>query len=204
MPKLSQAAIERCANIAMAVDEELAKPFAERKSIYIKTPSPRTLKGELAAYKTQYKNEWLQQFWMIVHDSRVRNCRDHAVYGACLEFSFVSGGSRKLVQYEVIRPNEDHIEIFKQDVGEIGMSSFTMTEISELDDSSAAAYILMESPERMKLDMDYLSAETKEWFADQNQTPTPLIKMIQKRGYFIEQRERFLWMTREATNNSKL
>lgn len=203
MPKLSQAAIERCSNIAMAVDEELSKPFVDRKSIYIRTANPRTLKQDLAAYKSIYKREWLAQFWMIVHDSRIRNSKDHSAYGTCLEFSFTEH-SRKKIQYEVIRPNEEHIEIFKQDVGEIGMSSFTMTEISELDDSSAAAYILMESPERMKLDMDYLSVETKEWFADQNQTPTPLIKMIQKRGYFIEQRERFLWMTREATNNSKL
>lgn len=184
----------------MAVDEELAKPFADRKSIFIKVHNPRTLKGELAAYKTQYKREWLAQFWMIVHDSRVRNSKDHAQYGTCLEFAFTDH-SRKVVQYEVIRPSEDHIEIYKQDVGEIGMSSFTMTETSELDDTTAAQFILMEAPTRMKLDLNFLSNATVSWLQDQKQEPTPLIKMIQKRGYFIEQRDRYLWITREADNN---
>lgn len=197
MPKLSQAALDRCANIAMAIDEELAKPFAERKSIFIKTSSPKTLKGELAAYKTQYKRDWLAQFWMVVHDSRIRNSRDHSQYGPCLEFSFTNM-NRKVVQYEVIRPNEDHIEIFKQDVGEIGISSFTLTPTSELDDNSAAQFILMESPTRMKLDLQYLSDHTNEWLQDRNQEPSPLIRMIQKRGYFIEQRDQYLWITREA------
>jgi hypothetical protein len=203
MPRLSQAALNRCASIALAVDEELAKPFDDRKSIYIKTANPRTLKQDLAAYKSLYKREWLTQFWMIVHDSRIRNSRDHGIYGTCVEFSFTEH-NRKKIEYEVIRPNEDHIEIFKQDIGEIGLSSFTMTEVSELDDNNAAAYILMESPERMKLDMKYLSDSTKEWLTDQNQTPSPLIKMIQKRGYFIEVRNNYLWITREANNNSQL
>lgn len=196
MPRLSQTAIERCSNIALAIDEELKKEFKDRKSIFIKAFNPRTLKGELAAYKTQFKKEWLTQFWMLVHDSRVRNSKDHAQYGTCLEISFVEH-NRKKIEYEIIRPNEDHIEIYKQDIGEIGLSSFTLTPVSDMNDTVAAQYILMEMPDRMKLELSSLSDETKEWFNDQNQDPSPLLKMIQKRGYFFTIRGQYLWITKE-------
>lgn len=196
MPKLTQAALDRCSNIAIAVDEELRKPFNDRQSIFIKTYNPRTMKGELAAYKTQYKQEWKTQFWMIVHDGTIRGCNDHPVYGRCLEFSFTER-NRKLKNYEIVRPNETTVEIYKEDVGKITMSAFTQTPVTDLDETQVSMFILMESPTSVKLELNRCSAETHEWLKDQNQNPSPLIKMLQKQGYFVQVRGDFLWITRE-------
>ena len=196
MPRLSQPAIDRCANVAFAIDEELAKDPHQRKSLFIRTSNPKTFKAELAEYKTKYKPQWKGQFWMFVHDGRTRGKGDHPLHGRCIEIDFTQEGNKK-VAFEVVREGEMQVEVFREDIGHISPSSFTMTAPQQLDDSTAAQFILIEAPLNLKLDLSYLDKRTLDYIEDSiNNEPSPLINMLIKRGYAFERRGSFLWVFR--------
>lgn len=195
MPKLTQAATERCANIASAIDAELQKSSSERKSLYIRTSNPKSLKAELAAYKTTFRQEWKQQFIMTVYDDRAKQKGTHPVYGRCIEVSFAMGGVKK-VAYEILRDDEDTVEVYKEDTGLFTTSPFTSAPVTQLDDMATAQYILIEQPMNLKLDLSFLSTATLSYLDDDKNEPSALINMLNKRGYSIEKRGAFLWIFR--------
>lgn len=193
MPKLTGPALERCANIARAIDSEMEKDTTQRKSIYIRTNSPKSLKAQLAAYKSEYKRDWLGAFWMFVYDSRSRGTGDHPTHGRCIEISFTQDGTRK-VAYEIVREDEEQIEIYHEKEGQLTGSSFAIAETRELDDQGAAMFLLMENPDNLKLRIELLSQETMNFLQDpKNNDPSALVNMLIKRGYTFDVRGSFLW-----------
>jgi hypothetical protein len=196
MPKLTGPSLERCANIARAIDSEMEKPSVQRKSIFIRTNSPKSLKAQFAAYKSEIRRDLNGAFWMIVFDSRGRGTGDHPIHGRCIEISFTQSGTRK-VSYEIVREDEDQFEIHHEKEGHLNGSSYILAEIRELDDQGAAMFLLLESPDNLKLRMDLLSQETRNYISDpQNADPSALINMLIKRGYTFDVRGDYLWIWR--------
>jgi hypothetical protein len=165
MPKLGTRTIELLRPIAERIDAELDKEFSSRSPIIIETNQPGTLKNNLTLYKYTIRRDWNGKFWMTKrHDS------------VCI--SFQTRSPLKFEFRETQGPEESPYSI------RTPLTSGQRGPLLEMNDNQIVQHLLEENPPEEFFRYDYLSEETRNYFADPaNEDPTALINFLSRRGY---------------------
>jgi hypothetical protein len=169
MSKLSSGTISALQPIVDAIDAELEKEQEDRQLITIQTNNPKTLKNNLAAYKTMFRRDWNAKFWMKKKAEAVE-ISFHPT--AKLNFTMHIGGSK---------PKEDGVtfNIVKPDA----LRPAEGPPI-EMNDAQITQYMLIENPSDIQFLVAALNPGTQEYFKDPSNNETPaLINFLHRRGY---------------------
>lgn len=168
MAKLSNGTINSLQPIVEAIDAELAKEQPERCDITIQTSNPKTLKNNLATYKSLFRRDWNSRFWMSKKNDSVVISFNPAQK---LNFTIHVGSP---AQEEVLQYN-----IVKADGVRPGIGP-----VLEMNDMQITQHLLMENPSDSQYHLAMLSDETQEFLKDPiNEKPTALINFLERRGY---------------------
>lgn len=168
MAKLSNGTINALQPIVEAIDAELQKDQQERCDITLQTSNPKTLKNNLATFKSLFRRDWNSRFWMSKKKDAVVISFNPAQR---LNFTMHVGSpqAEECLQYNIVRPD--------------GIRPGT-SPVLEMNDMEITQYLLMENPQDVQFNFLLLSVDTQKFLRDPlNEQPTALINFLQRRGY---------------------
>lgn len=168
MAKLSNGTINSLQPIVEAIDAELAKEQPERCDITLQTSNPKTLKNNLATYKSLFRRDWNSRFWMSKKSDSVV-----ISFNPTQRLNFTvhvgSPAQEETLQYNIVKTD--------------GMRPGTGP-VLEMNDMQLTQHLLMENPSDSQYHLAALSEDTQTFLNDPlNQPPTALINFLQRRGY---------------------
>lgn len=168
MAKLSNGTISALQPIVEAIDAELLKEQYERCDITLQTSNPKTLKNNLATYKSIFRRDWNSRFWMSKKNDSVVISFNPAQK---LNFT-VHVGSPKVeetLQFNIVKAD--------------GVRPGTGP-VLEMNDMQITQHLLMENPSDSQYQLAMLSEDTQTFLKDPiNEKPTALINFLERRGY---------------------
>lgn len=168
MSKLSNGTISSLQPIVEAIDKQLSKDQADREDITIQTNNPKTLKNNLATYKTLFRRDWNSRFWMSKKSDSVVISFNPAKR---LNFTVHVGKPPEVteLQFNIVQPDG----IRPGDGPALEMNDIQITQ-----------HLLMENPADVQVNLLYLSSATQDFLKDpKNAEPTALINFLERRGY---------------------
>jgi|DEB3_MinimDraft_2_1074329.scaffolds.fasta_scaffold00335_12 hypothetical protein len=168
MSKLSSGTISALQPIVDAIDAELEKDQLDRQVITIETNNPKTLKNNLAAYKTMFRRDWNSRFWMKKKEKAV-------------EISFHPTAKLNFTMHVGNAAPEDKVifNIVKPDAMHPGDGP-----VLEMNDAQVTQHMLMENPTQAQFLISNLSEATQEYLKEpKNSESTALINFLHRRGY---------------------
>jgi len=169
MSKLSSGTISALQPIVEAIDAELEKEQEDRQLITIQTNNPKTLKNNLAAYKTMFRRDWNSKFWMKKKAEAVE-ISFHPT--AKLNFTMQIGGppvKEDTVTFNIVKPDA----LRPADGPPL-----------EMNDAQVTQYMLIENPSDVQFLVQALNEGTQNYLKDPSNNETPaLINFLHRRGY---------------------
>jgi len=168
MGRLSIATIENLQPIAQAIDTELEKEQADRKTIFIECAAPTTLKNNLTLYKSMLRRDWNSRFWMVKRSTG-------------LEINFQPAKKLNFTMHIGDKPQESSVTYNIVQDSSVHPGDGPALEMS---DTELTQHLLMENPASTQVLIDSLSDATKKYLADPlNAEASALINFLNRRGY---------------------